>query len=410
MGFLDNLLGRKPATINVYMQPAETLSGVTPTYSEHNRLDNIWQCDLAWQCLSRITREVAKVTPAHIVKTPGELYSVNDAIQRVLQHPNPIMTTYDMMSKVLHTLYTRGDAFIFPVYDGTRLCGLYPVIPQTVDWLESNGELYVQLNFSADKKYILPYFAIIHIRLNYSEDDYMGTCNETPLLSNMQLNQDLLDSVKKGVMSSAVINGIVKYGTALSKKAIEADVKAFNEQLKRSESGILGLDNQSEYKDINRNVKLVDADTLKYVQSLVLNHFGMSAKVLDGTASKEEEESWYHATIQPLMECLGQAFSRVLFSETQRNKGHCIRWYSRDRLHWMTGTELTEAVKQLSQVGGVSINEIRDAFGFAPLTEEEGGNTRPMSLNYIDSKYATEYQLESLKTGGKKNEKQTEDE
>lgn len=415
MGFMDKLLGRKPVqetapAVQVVYMPAETLTGAWPSYSEHSRLVNAWDCDIAWQCLDRIVREVAKITPAHVVRTADQLYSVNDDIQKVLRRPNEIMTAYDMTSKVLYTLYTRGDAFIFPVYDGTRLHGLYPVIPQTVDWLEHNGELWVELHFANGKSYLLPYFGIIHIRRNYSEDDYMGTVREAPLLSNMQLNQDLLDGVRKGVNSSALINGVVKYGTALSRQKMEADVAAFSESLKRGESGILPMDNQSDYHEIKRDVKLVDADTLKYVQSLVLNHFGMSEKILNGTATKEEEELWYHGTIQPLLECLGQAYSRVLFSANMSHRGHAVEWFSRDRLRFMTGTELVTAIKEGSQVGAFSVNEIRDAFGFAPLTDEEGGNVRPMSLNYIDATKATEYQLETIKNGGKKNEGKAQDE
>lgn len=407
MGFLDKLLGRKPdPPVQVIYTPVESLSGSWPSYSGHNRLLSVWDCDIAWQCIDRITREVAKVTPAHVVRTADQLFSVNDDIQRVLRKPNALMTPYDMTSKVLYALYTRGDAWVFPVYEGTKLWALYPVTPQTVDWLESGGELYVQLNFSGDKKYILPYLSIIHIRRNFGEDEYMGTVREAPLLSNMQINQELLEGVKRGVNSSSLINGIVKYGTALARKTMDADVQAFTESIKKNESGILALDNQADYKEIKRDVKLVDADTLRYVQSLVLNHFGMTDKILNGTATREEEEMWFHGTIEPLMECLGQAYSRVLFSVTQLHKGHEVRWYSKDRLRWMTGAELVTAVKELAQVGGIRVNEIRDAFGLVPLPEEEG-NIRPMSLNYIDSAHATEYQLEYIKNGGKTNEGKT---
>ena len=409
MGFFDKLF-RRQQKVNVFIPVADTLSGTYPSYSGYNRITNIWQCDLAWQCLDRITKEIAKIVPAHVIRTPDMLQSVNDNIQRVLCRPNEVMTTYDAVSKILYALYTRGDAFIIPIYEGSRLYGLYPVIPVGgVDWLDNNGELWVKLKFANNKEYLYPYFAVIHLRLNYGEDDYMGTVREGPLLYNMQMNQDLLESVKKGVSSSYAVNGIVKYGTALSKSALEKDVKEFSAALKRNESGLLGLDNQADFREIKRDIKLIDADTLQYVSGQILNHFGVSQKILDGTASKEEEESWFHATIQPIMESMGQAFSRVLFTETQLNKGHCIRWYAKDRLHWMTGSELTETVKQLTQVGGISVNEMRDAFGFAPLEGEEG-NIRPMSLNFIDSRYATEYQLNSAKNGGKKNEGKTQDE
>lgn len=418
MGFIDRLLGRKedpqnvPQTVQVYMMPAETLSGMTPTYSGHNRLATIWDCDLAWQALDRITKEVAKITPAHVVRTADQLYSVDDDIQRVLRRPNELMTTYDMTSKVLYALFTRGDAWIYPTYEGNRLYSLTPIIPGGgVDWLESGGQLYVKLKFTGGKEYTLPYMSIVHVRLNYGEDEFTGTVREKPLLSNMQINQDLLDGVRKGVNASAAVNGIVKYMTALSKKAIEDDVKEFSERLRRNESGFLGLDNSTEFREVKRDVKLVDADTLRFVQGLVLNHFGMPQKILDGTASKDEEELWYRGHIQPLLECLGQAYARILFTAGQQNKGHEIKWYSKDRLRFMAGSELNEAIKQLTNVGALQINQILDAYGFAPLGEE--GTIRPMSLNYIDSKFATQYQLETIGKGGNTNgqkQEQTPDE
>ena len=411
MGFLDKWMGRKseaeqPVQV-VYVQ-AETLDGSFPSYGGHNRLASIWDCDLAWQALDRIIKEVAKITPVHVVRTSEQLYSIEDDIQRVLRRPNELMTAFDMTCKVLHTLYTRGDAFIYPVYEGTKLYSLNPVIPTGgVDWLESGGEIFVRLKFTGGREYILPYMSIIHIRLNYGEDEYMGSVRETPLLSNMQINNDLLNGVAKGVSASATVNGIVKYGTALSRQKLDADIKAFSNSLKNNESGLLGLDNTTDYTQIKRDVKLVDADTLKYVEGLVLNHFGTPAKIIDGTASRQEEELWYRGHIQPLLECLGQAYGRVLFSGTQTNKGHEISWYSKDRLRFMTGAELNEAIKQLTNVGALMLNQILESYGFPPLGEE--GMIRPMSLNYIDSKYATQYQLDSLNKGGKTNEKQTQD-
>ena len=43
-------------------------------------------------------------------------------------------------------------------------------------------------------------------------------------------------------------------------------------------------------------------------------------------------------------------------------------------------------------------NEIRELFGYLPI---EGGNERPMSLNWINSSIANEYQLSKVKNDKK---------
>ena len=53
-------------------------------------------------------------------------------------------------------------------------------------------------------------------------------------------------------------------------------------KLKNSESGFLPLDLKSEFIPLDREVKLVDEATLKFVDEKILRHFGVPLPILTG--------------------------------------------------------------------------------------------------------------------------------
>ena len=408
MGFFDFFKGKeKPEAV-----PVQTLSGSYPYYSQHNQLESIWDADITWQCIDRIADEIAKLMPCHVLQTVGNVEYVNDNVQTVLRNFNPQLTTFDALQKIVYTLFTRSNAFIYPVFStyfegGSRkksLTALYPVIPMNAELVTDNGTDYIRLLFGNGYKPTIPYDSIIHIRRNFREDDFMGKINEAPLLKNMQLNHNLLQSLEKNVNAGLKVNGVVQYGSVMSKNLLQDEVKAFENQLKKSETGILGLDQQSSYREIKRDPKLIDEPTLKFIQSLVCNHFNVPASILNGTATKEEYDYWFQSCIMPLLESFSQAFTKVLFTSRERSLGHAIQFYNYDRLKFMTSAELNDAVKMLTEAGAITINQMLTTYGLPPIGEE--GNKRVQSLNFIDTNIANDYQLETNKKnkGGNSNE------
>lgn len=371
-----------------------------PVYSLDNKLESIWDNDISYQCIDRISAEIAKLAPRHIVEKDGSEASQNDNIQRVLNRFNPQMTTFDALSKIIFNLYTRSNSWVYPMWEGKTLKALYPISPISAEFKEYAGEMYVTLGFLNGYKYQFRYSQLIHIRRQFYDDELMGTINERPLLNNMQINQALVEGLKKGMDASLQINGVVQYGTALSQKLVEGNVKQFEKQLKKSESGILGLDNQSTYREIKKDPKLIDEPTLKYVQTLITNHFNVSLPILNGNATKEEYDFWFSSCIMPILESLSQAFTYVIFTDRETSVGHKIRFYNYDRMKFMSSGELNQATATLLNAGAITINQLLVVYGLPPIGEE--GNKRVQSLNYVDTNIANEYQMDTLKSKGGK--------
>ena len=278
---------------------------------------------------------------------------------------------------------------------------MYPLAPTGVTFIQdASDRLFVKLEFANNYETTVPYSDIIHIRYHYSVNEFMGG-NESgqpdneALLKTLELNNTMLQGVSNATKASFSINGIVKYNTLMDGEKMKTALAEFENKLKNSESGILGIDLKSEYTPIKKEIALVDEATLKFIDEKILRHFGVPLCILIGDYTKEQYEAFYQKTLEPLIISIGQAFTRTLFTDRERSYGNKIVLYPKD-LIFMSVDQTLEMVRLLGDSGALYENEKRVAFGLRPLPELEG--VRMQSLNYVDVNIAGQYQMQG-KTG-----------
>ena len=411
MGWLDKLR-RKPPQNTAY---ADMLNGFTPIFSQFG--DDIYASDVVQQAINCIVTEMKKLNPTHVRANGADSVPVSSTIQAVLNAPNEIMTTADFLEKIVWQLYFNYNAFIMPPYyvwtdtDGTerrRYTGLYPLAPTGVTFIQdASDRLFVKLEFANNYETTVPYSDIIHIRYHYSVNEFMGgnECGQPDneaLLKTLELNNTMLQGVSNATKASFSINGIVKYNTLMDGEKMKTALAEFENKLKSSESGILGIDLKSEYTPIKKEIALVDEATLKFIDEKILRHFGVPLCILTGDYTKGQYEAFYQKTLEPLVISIGQAFTRALFTDRERSYGNKIVLYPKD-LIFMSVDQTLEMVRLLGDSGALYENEKRVAFGLRPLPELEG--VRMQSLNYVDANIAGKYQMQSKvgENGGKAN-------
>lgn len=399
MGWLDKLR-RKPKTKTKY---AQMLNGYTPIYSQFG--DDIYASDVVQQAINCIVMECKKLIPQHVKNNGSDVIPVNSDVQAVLNAPNEIMTTTDFIEKIIWQLYFNYNAFIIPTWYArqesngslTRVyTGLYPIAPTNVEILQDDSDkLYIKFTFANGFETTLNYSDVIHIRKNYSVNEYMGgnefgQPDNDALLKTLDLNYQLLHNLSKAMVSSCAVNGIVKYNTMMDDGKTELALKELEEKLKNSESGFLPLDIRAEFTPIEREIQMVDEATLKFIDEKILRHFGVPLCILTGDYTKEQYEAFFQKTIEPIVRTLSQAFTKSMFTTRERAFGNQIMFYTKDLIFLSTDQTL-EMVNLLGASGSLYENEKRVAFGMRPLPELAG--VRMMSLNYVNVEYAKEYQL-----------------
>ena len=302
----------------------------SPIYSQFG--SDIYASDVVQQAINCIVREMKKLDPQH-VQTKGKNYTVavNSDVQRVLDHPNDLMTTTDLIEKIVWSLFFNYNAFVLPVFENGKMTALFPLQPQQVDFLvDPSDQYYVELTFANGYKGTLKYSDLIHIRYNYSVSEFMGgnkagQPDHKALLKSLELNDSLLKGVAKAMNSSFAINGVVKYNTMIDNGKTEEALERLTKALKNNESGFMPLDMKAEFIPFNKQIAMVDATTLKFIDEKILRHFGVPLPILTGDYTKAQYEAFYQKTIEPIIISMSQAFTKAIFSNRESNGyGHKI--------------------------------------------------------------------------------------
>lgn len=397
-GLFDKLFHRQPKD----SRPASSLSGYMPIFSQMGT--NVYAFDAVRQAIKRIVDELVKLNPTHVRNIGSDSIPVrSSSVQRVLDNPNPLMTTSDFLEKIAWLLMLNCNAFILPVYktwteDGDErreYQALYPIRPAQVDFIEDlSGRLFVKFYFLDGSNTTIPYDNVIHIRTQYSINDYMGgnemgMPDNTALMKTVQLNEQLLQGVAKSMNASYAVNGVLKYNSYLDDGILQENLKNFERKLSKSESGILPIDMKSEFTPLERRTHSVDESTLKFIDEKILRTYGVSLAILNGDYTKEQYEAFYSQAIEPLVIKLTQGFTKKMFTSRERAFGNEVNFYT-EELTFMTITQRLELINTLAPQGGGYVNEYRRWLGLRPLAELEG--KRYMSLNWIDADKAALYQ------------------
>ena len=400
MGWFDRFFRKSPQNIRF----APTFDGYAPIYTQFGT--NIYASDVVQQALKCIVDEMKKLNPVHVRETANDPVLVSGNVQDVLNDPNPLMTTAYFLEKSVWLLLLNYNLFIVPTYytwidektgaERRYYESLYPINPTQVDFIEdAGGRLFVKFTFWNGSTTTIPYDDVIHVKYNYSLSDYMGgnrmgQPDNAPLLKTLDLNHSLLQGIAKAMKSSYSVNGIIKYNTLLDDGSVEAQVKELERKLQNSESGFLPLDLKAEFVPFPREIELVDADTLKFLDEKILRNWGIPLAILTGDYTKEQYEAFYQKTLEPLIKSISQAFTKHMFTRREKAFGNKIRFYPKD-LIFMTTTQKLELINLLSPTGAIFENEKRTMFGLLPLPELEG--KRYMSLNWVDADLASQYQM-----------------
>lgn len=395
-------------TVSNIRQHLSMLNGDIPSFSQFG--NDIYSSDIVNSCIRSIATEMSKLEPRHIRTSNGMQQTINSSINRLLKFgPNEIMTTKDFLEKCTWLYEKKYNCFIYPKYElkevkgGTirYYTGFYPLNPVSVDFLEDSvGKIYIKFYFKNSDDYTLPYSDIIHWRKDFSDNDLMGgDINGNPkdkeILNILKINHTLIEGLEKAVKSTLAIRGIIKIHSLLDDEKQEEKRKEFERKLSNSQSGLLPMDLKNEYHPIKVDPKVIDKDTLEFIERKVRNYYGVSEPIINGDFTDEDYQAFYEKKIEANIIALNQAFSKTLFTNRELEHGNEVIFYGQKLLFTNTKNKIAVA-DILGNRGALTDNQLLELFGYPPF---EGGDTRHMSLNFINREIADQYQMNKFDKG-----------
>jgi len=391
---------KKKKESNRGLNYAPTMTGTLPFYSSFG--DNVYSSDIVVESIRCKANEFKKLAPRHIRTVNGTQTVVHDSsVARVLKRPNAFMTQADFLEKIAILLELNKNVFIYPEYYITKggeryFTALYPLKPQEVWYLvDDKDKMFIKMRFANGYESTLPIDSVIHWRKDFGVNDYFGggmfggNDNEG-LLTMLQRYDQLTQSIAKALECSCQINGVMRLNSYLADEESIKMQKDFEANLKANKSGVLFTDLKAEYTHLPRDVKLVDAETLKFFHDTILRANGTPLAILNGDYTKAQKEAYYEHALEADIKSLGQSMSRVMFSDREASFGNEIIFFPND-IAFMSMENKIAALQTGLPAGIFTKNEARELLGYPPI---EGGDVMPRGYNEVDSTTSTDSQNE----------------
>ncbi len=390
MGFFEWIKSKTKKGHYIY---APTMTGYTPAFSAFG--DNVYASDIIIQAIRCIANEMMKLQPRHIRVVDGKQETItNSSIARAFRRPNKWMTTADLLSKMTVLRELNKNAYMYPDYiiDSTgakQYIGLYPLKPTTAEYLtdQYTNQLYIRFTFGQGERVTLPADEVIHWRKDYGVDDYFGGSmlggdDNQSLLKNLETYNTITQSIAEGLKCSLSITGAMKYITVTSEDTLKAERDKFVADLRAGKSTVLFLDNKAEYVNIPRDVKFVDKETLEFFYQTILRNSGVSIAILNGDYNDTQKSAFYESVLEPGIISLGQATSKVVFTDREAAFRNEIILYP-DQIQNMSIEKRIAWLQVAVPAGAVTKDEIRMTVGLPPI-QDGSGSQFPRGYNSLD--------------------------
>ena len=323
----------------------------------------------------------------------GSVAEGRHGLDRVLQvAPNPLMSSYDFLYRLVSLLYVNGNAFALVDRDdrgGVR--GLYPVTYSSCEFLEdASGAIFVRFTLPNGTTTTAAYADLVHLRRHYCGNDALGERNDA-LQPVLQLAHAQNEGVQEAIKAGAGIRGVLRFSTLLSAEKIREQRDAFVRDYLSIQggSGVIATDSTAEYVPLEAHPVRIDAEDTAETRRRIFSYLGLSEAIVSGDFSDMQWSAFEESVIEPLSLQISQEFTRKLLPAGAVARGWEVRC-GIDRLQFISNESKISLLRELLPMGLLTVNEARAILGYEP---EEDGERKIQSLNYIDQQTATEYQL-----------------
>src|SRR5664279_2772668 len=132
--------------------------------------------DIYRAAVDAIARNAAKLKGAHVVTQAAQRTAGNSGLNRLLQvRPNPYMTAYDMIYKLVTHYYLYNNAFAYLQKESGNLIAIWPLRPQQMEFVtDQSGTLYCIFLFATGKQVTLPFTEVFIMRRHFNSNDLLG--------------------------------------------------------------------------------------------------------------------------------------------------------------------------------------------------------------------------------------------
>lgn len=324
--------------------------------------------------ISRIANDVASVNIVHCrVDSDGRyLEDISSGLNECLTTAANIdQTGREFIRDVTASMLDEGCVAIVPV-DTTASpinYNSYDILTMRVGQIITWYPEHVMVKVYNEKKGFKEDIILPKSMVAIVENPFYAVMNEpNSTLSRLKSKLQLLDQMDNQI-SSGKLDLIFQLPYTINAPAKEERAekrrKSIEMQLTGSKYGIAYIDATEKVTQLNRPVENTMLSQIEYLTRMLYSQLGMSEGVFNGTASEQEQLTYYTGTVDVILTAITESMRRTFLTKTARTQGQTIKYF-RDPFRLVPTTQLAEISDKFTRNEIISSNEVRSIIGLKP--------------------------------------------
>ncbi len=359
-------------------QKAETLTKYQ-LVEEHGNGTFIWngkiyESDIVRSCIAPYVKAVGKLTAKHIFNSQnGIKINPEPYIRSLLEFPNPFMSMQKFQERMVSQLLINRNAYAYILRDNNGYpIEIFPISASSVEASYINSEMYLKFTMRNGKVYQYNYDDVIHLRMDFYDNDVFGTTLMTTLEPLLQISKTIDNSIIKAIKNSNIIKWLLKFTQSLRPEDIKQNAEEFSKNYLDSTTSTVGVaatDSKADVQRIDPKDYVPNSSITNSINDRIYSLFGISKNIVQGKYTEDEWNSFYEINIEPIALDMQNEFTRKLFSIKKRSFGNKIIFEASNLSCASISTKLN--FLQMVDRGSMTPNEWRTIFNLSPV---EGGD------------------------------------
>lgn len=375
------------------------------SYGTYLTKSSPWNKDLYEQETVRaiidcIATHAAKAEAMHVIVDDNgrikEIKRNSPYVKLLNMQPNALMTGFDLKYKLItqREHKTTSLAYISWTTTGNKVIpeSIIPISYNNYEFAQINdGGYAVQFTDYQGCQYTLRAEDVVILRKFYNSYDVSGEGN-LPIYNTLDMIKASDEGLIEALSVSNKVRGLLKQKMSmLDSKDVEKSTEEFRQRFDNAakNGGIVGVDSMEEYTPLNVTPWSANAAQMKEVRGNLLRYWRLSEAILTSDYNENQWQAFYESVIEPILIQMGQAFTNVCFTQTERNFGNRIIFNSSTLVNTAMSTKVA-ILNATKETGELTKNERRELLGYHPIV---GGDDAQVSLNYVKANDQSQYQI-----------------
>lgn len=375
MGLFDYLFPKKERHFREETE-FHTLTAYSPHFTSWEGC--IYENELVRASIDAIARHFSKM----VVEFHGSAQP--SLISELRQQPNKFSTWSQFLYRVATILNVQENCVIVPIRNKYgETIGIYPVLPERCTIKQYDGVPYLRLEFKHNEYAAIELDLCGILNRHQYQSDFFGD-KSRPLDPTLDLMHLQNQAIREGVKNSATYRFMATLGNFASAEDLADERKRFTELNLRSADGNDGFlllpNTYKDVKQIQSTPFVVDSKQTELIRTNIFDYFGVNEAIIQNRQTAEELDAFYSGCIEPLAVQLSEVLTKMLFTSRERSFGNYVE-VSSNRLSNISMANKIAFVTSMVDRGMLTIDEVRDMFGFEPM-EDGKGNITPIRGEY----------------------------